>query len=96
MVCLSDELDALRLYIEMENFRFNDKFDYDMEIDDEIMIEEIEIPPLILQPYVENAIWHGLMHNKSQRGKIDIFIVLSKLSLGGGGKQRLRQPFRFN
>jgi LytS/YehU family sensor histidine kinase len=74
MVCLSDELEALKLYIEMENFRFDNKFDYSIRIDEEIEKDIIKIPPLILQPYVENAIWHGLMHKEDGRGKLAIDI----------------------
>lgn len=72
MVVLRDELEALKLYIEMENFRFNDKFDYRVKIAEDVEADLIEIPPLILQPYVENAIWHGLMHKSKGRGMLDI------------------------
>ncbi len=75
MVCLADELEALKLYIEMENFRFNDKFDYSIDLDKNVNADDIEIPPLILQPYVENAIWHGLMHKDDGRGKLEIGIL---------------------
>lgn len=75
MVCLSDELEALKLYIEMENFRFDNKFDYSIRIDEEIEKDIIKIPPLILQPYVENAIWHGLMHKEDGRGKLVVQII---------------------
>jgi len=78
MVQLDDELKALELYIEMENFRFNDKFDYEIVIADEIETEQIEIPPLILQPYVENAIWHGLMHKEDGRGKLQVKVLPSE------------------
>lgn len=74
MVCLADELEALKLYIEMENFRFNDKFDFSIDLSKNVNADEIEIPPLILQPYVENAIWHGLMHKDNGRGNLSIDI----------------------
>jgi LytS/YehU family sensor histidine kinase len=61
---LSKELEALKLYIEMEQMRFTDRFEYTMEIDQQLQLEHLEIPPLLIQPYVENAIWHGLMHKK--------------------------------
>ncbi len=75
VVKLSEELSALQLYIEMENFRFNKKFDYTIQVDEAINPDEVDIPPMILQPYVENAIWHGLMH-KEEGGRqltIDIY-----------------------
>ncbi len=63
-VVLSKELEALKLYIEMEQMRFADRFEYTMEIDPQLQLEHLEIPPLLIQPYVENAIWHGLMHKR--------------------------------
>ena len=58
----------------MESLRFIDNFDYQIHLCDNVDIGNIEIPPMLIQPYVENAIWHGLMHNKSQKGKLDISI----------------------
>lgn len=70
-VSLRDELQALQLYIEIEKLRFSDKFEYSLIIDPEIDDSFVEIPPMILQPYVENAIIHGLMHKKGN-GKLVI------------------------
>ncbi|MCK6694190.1 MAG: histidine kinase, partial [Thermoanaerobaculia bacterium] len=63
-ITLSQELDALRLYLEMEAIRFEERFNYSIDVSGEIDPEEIMVPPLIFQPYVENAIWHGLMPKK--------------------------------
>ncbi len=60
-IVLSKEIEALQLYIEMEVFRFENKFSFDITVDPEVDIDNIVIPPLILQPYIENAIWHGLL-----------------------------------
>jgi len=60
---LQKELEALRLYIEMEMTRVP-HFDYELLIDKHVDVENIEVPPLILQPFVENAIWHGLSSKK--------------------------------
>jgi len=68
---LDREIEALKLYIGLEHMRFENKFDYRIEVDENIPLEEIDVPPLILQPYVENAIWHGLMH-KEERGELII------------------------
>lgn len=65
-ISLKDELDALKLYIEIEHLRLEGKFDYKIEIDKGIHISQAQIPPMILQPYVENAIWHGLMHKNGK------------------------------
>jgi LytS/YehU family sensor histidine kinase len=60
-VSLEADLEALKLYINMEKLRFLDKFDYRIEIEEGIDQQFTQIPPLLMQPYVENAIWHGLM-----------------------------------
>lgn len=62
MVLLSDELKALKLYIEMEKMRFDNQFEYRIIVAENVSPHHLEIPQLILQPFVENAIWHGLVH----------------------------------
>ena len=64
-VLLSSELEALKLYIEMERIRFDNKFDYHITIEEDVHTDSIGVPSLIIQPYVENAIWHGLLHKES-------------------------------
>ena len=64
-ISLDRELEALRLYIELEAMRFDHKFAYEIDVAPEVAPGQIEIPPLLLQPYVENAIWHGLMQKKT-------------------------------
>jgi LytS/YehU family sensor histidine kinase len=71
---LKSEMEALKLYIEMEEIRFENRFDYDIYVEDSIETEYVEVPPLLLQPYVENAIWHGLMH-KEAKGKLTVTIT---------------------
>ena len=68
-VCLENELEALRLYMDMEVSRFEHHFEYQIICDPDLEIEHLEVPPLIIQPYVENAIWHGLMH-KGDKGHL--------------------------
>jgi len=75
-VILSNELEALKLYIEMEALRFDKKFDYLINISPEVNADSIEVPPLIIQPYVENAIWHGLLH-KDRAGRLSIEVSMS-------------------
>lgn len=60
-ILLSDELEVLNLYIQIERIRFEGKFDYEIEVEDGIDASTIELPPLIIQPFVENAILHGLL-----------------------------------
>lgn len=68
-IILSSEIDLLRLYIEMESLRFDNRFDYEIKVADNISTETTEVPSMLIQPYVENAIWHGLLH-KNEKGKL--------------------------
>lgn len=74
-ITLSKEIETLKLYLLMEGIRFNNKFDYEIRIDSDVDTDLIKIPPMIIQPYAENAIWHGLMH-KSEKGKVSIAMSL--------------------
>ncbi|MCG2615200.1 histidine kinase [Terrimonas sp. NA20] len=60
-ITLQQEVETLRLYIEMEAMRFKEKLHYKIDLADNMDMDYIEIPPMLIQPYVENAIWHGLM-----------------------------------
>lgn len=79
-VSLDRELEALRLYIGMESMRFQDSFEWQINVDKDIATEQIMIPPLMLQPYVENAIWHGLMQAPSDWGVKSLEIRVYKRS----------------
>ena len=57
----------------MEEMRFSDKFEYSIHVSENVNPETIKVPPLIFQPYVENSIWHGLLH-KNEKGKLKIEI----------------------
>ncbi|NNF36860.1 MAG: histidine kinase [Saprospiraceae bacterium] len=70
-ITLKEELDALQLFIEFEELRFSKNFLYEINVDENIEKDEIYLPPLMIQPFVENAIWHGLMHKDTQ-GKLQI------------------------
>jgi ligand-binding sensor domain-containing protein/two-component sensor histidine kinase len=72
-IALSREIVSLKMYLELESLRLENKFDYSISIDQNIDDEIIKIPSLIIQPFVENAIWHGL-HNKESKGNIFITI----------------------
>jgi LytS/YehU family sensor histidine kinase len=71
IVSLENELNALKLYIELEALRFNEKFTYTIHLNEELNPLSIGVPPMIIQPFVENAIWHGLLH-KEGAGKLEI------------------------
>lgn len=70
---LADDLKALELYMQLERFRLNNKFNYKINIDENIDKENVLVPPLILQPFVENSIWHGIA-KKEGVGNITIHI----------------------
>lgn len=61
LVSLADELNTIELYIHIEQMRFNDAFEYRIETQEGINLNQYLFPPLLLQPFVENALWHGLM-----------------------------------
>lgn len=63
-ISLSDELDAVNLYLELESMRLGNRFNYEVIVDPELDVDNIEIAPLIIQPFVENAIIHGLVPKK--------------------------------
>ncbi len=71
LVSAAEELERLDLYLQIELMRFEDKFQYSIHVDDEVDIESIEIPPMLLQPYVENSILHGILPS-GENGRIEI------------------------
>lgn len=72
MVALSDEIDRLQLYLDLESMRFKDKFDYNFEIEPNVEIEMLKVPAMFLQPFVENSIIHGILPLKDRKGLIQI------------------------
>jgi tetratricopeptide (TPR) repeat protein len=66
---LIKEQEILSLYLKLEHYRFRDKFEYEIKIDESINPESIEVPPMLIQPYIENAVWHGLRY-KETKGKL--------------------------
>ncbi|MEM7163064.1 MAG: two-component regulator propeller domain-containing protein [Bacteroidota bacterium] len=72
LVTLEEELNALTLYVELEALRFQNKFDY--QVNSNVNSAFYRIPPLLLQPFVENAIWHGLLHLKERKGRLTMDI----------------------
>lgn len=66
---LEKELQQLELYIKLEHSRFEDKFDYQITVDENVQVSKFQIPPMLLQPYIENAIWHGLRY-REEKGEL--------------------------
>jgi len=76
-ITLTEDLDALTNYIETQQFRFNNRFNYAINIDEDIDTDYIKIPPMLLQIFVENAIEHGLK-SKENQGELIINITTEK------------------
>lgn len=92
-ITLEEELESLKLYMDLESVRLQQKFSYEIVIDPTINPSQILIAPLLLQPFVENSIWHGISQIEAN-GKIFIFIKKEEEMLyciiednGSGGKQ---------
>ena len=62
LIPLSKEIEILELYLQMEHMRFPNKFDYTLDIDPKVDRDSFQIPPMLIQPYIENAVWHGLRY----------------------------------
>ncbi len=72
-ISLEEELETIKLYLSLESLRFEDRFVYNFDVDEGIDPENTQVPPLLLQPFVENAVWHGLLQ-KEGKGKILISV----------------------
>lgn len=68
---LEKELQLIDRYMHLEHSRFPEKFEYELEVDPRIAVENFQIPPMLLQPYIENAIWHGLRY-KEDKGSLKV------------------------
>lgn len=80
-VPLSSEIEILELYLKLEHHRFQEKFDYTFTVDETIDADNVQIPPMLIQPYIENAIWHGLRY-KETKGYL-------KVELSGGSQLKI-------
>lgn len=97
-ISLERELETLQLYIEMENLRFDNAFDYFIETGANVQPDTIAIPSMLLQPYIENAIWHGLLHKDDGKGMLTIKITRPEENLlyvqiddNGVGRKRSKE-----
>ena len=79
-VSLESELKILELYIELEHLRFQDKFDYQFTVASNIDVESIQIPPMLIQPYIENSVWHGLRY-LDDKGSLQVSVTKENNSL---------------
>lgn len=72
-IALAEELETVELYMNIENIRFNNEIQFEISIDEGIDTHLVKIPSLILQPFLENALWHGLS-SKSGEKRIDLHV----------------------
>ena len=95
-ISLEDELEMLCLYLDMEKLRFKDSFDYGIIFTNSIDSGNVFVPPMLLQPFAENAIWHGLMH-KNEKGHLEIElstdekVLICAITDNGIGRNRAAQ-----
>ncbi len=78
-VALSDELDLVKIYVEPEQLRFDKKFKFILQLESNIEPDEIFVPSLLIQPYLENAIWHGIM-NLPEDKKGEVIIIVKSVN----------------
>ncbi len=64
---LKDEIETIKKYVSIENIRFSDKINFEINVSDQLNLDELLIPPLITQPFIENALWHGLSPKKGEK-----------------------------
>ena len=77
-ISISNELEQLKKYLALEHLRFQDQFEYQIRIDEQIDAEVTFIPNMILQPHLENAIWHGLRYKEGKGNLLLQFQLLPK------------------
>ncbi len=71
---LHDELETMKLYMNIENMRFSNEIDFTINVDESINTEITKVPSLVLQPFLENSLWHGLS-SKTENKKIDLNVI---------------------
>jgi len=69
LTTLQEEIERLELYLQLESMRFQEKFDYSIDLDDELDPNAVKVPSMMLQPFLENSIWHGILP-KEEPGNI--------------------------
>jgi len=74
-IYIDDEVEMLKLYLELELMRFSQRFNYHIEISQEVEDANYKIPSMVLQPFIENAIWHGLLNKEDGIGELTIKFI---------------------
>jgi two-component sensor histidine kinase len=71
-ITLFDELETCKLYTQLEAMRLNGKLEYHFEVDNNLDVKSVMVPALILQPFIENAIWHGIAPKESGKVSVEV------------------------
>ena len=96
---LEQEISTIENYLELQKIRFPEKFDYTLEVDKRLDPASVQIPPMLAQPFIENAIEHGIKH-KNSKGKINVRFKLQngmmelEVEDDGVGRQRAQEILR--
>ncbi|MFI5186867.1 MAG: histidine kinase, partial [Chitinophagales bacterium] len=99
LISLDKELYSLQLYVDLEKLRMNMDVDYSEQVEENILTSEIKIPPLILQPFVENALWHGLSYKEGNK-KIVVSItekddwIICEITDNGIGRKKAAESLK--
>jgi len=102
VVPISKDMEALQLYIDLEQLRFNNKFSYKTQIDPALMGGDYRVPSILIQPFVENAIVHGLAHSEENGLNLTITAALENESIkyiiqdNGVGREKAAEYNRRN
>ena len=93
-ISLEAEIQTLQLYLDMESLRFDHAFEYEIQKDDNVDECNLQLPSMLIQPYVENAIWHGLLQ-KGEKGKLWVrfkkingHLLLAEIEDNGIGRKK--------
>lgn len=92
-ISLLKEEEIVSLYLRLEHYRFRDKFDYEILIDENINKDSVLVPPMLIQPYIENAVWHGLRY-RDAKGFLSVRInanereIVVEITDNGIGRKR--------
>lgn len=102
LIPLEDEIKAINLYLKLENLRFNQSIEYSVNVNPELDLKLLHIPPMLIQPLIENSLWHGIMKNGG-KGKIEVTfsrhsnrLLLCEIVDNGAGFEKAKKIPRTN
>lgn len=97
-ITLKQEINLLKSYIEFEQLQYSNRFDYEVVVGDDIETENVQVPPMLIQPYVENAIKHGILYEKDKRCRLDVIfkkttddVLVCSIIDNGVGRKRAKE-----